>query len=161
MKMENFTRAGKIKDWKSWITTLPKAKGVYAVVYKDNFPTGEHPEFLEKGNGGFFKGLNPNVDIKTLKEKWDNNICDVLYIGKTGKNDDQNRNERTIQIRVREYMRFGEHKPAPHWGGRYIWQLKENRELEIYFMVCDNPETIESELIKKYRPFANLQGGKK
>jgi hypothetical protein len=79
----------------------------------------------------------------------------VIYIGMAT----------VLRKRLWSYMRFGEGKPVPHWGGRYIWQLADAKNL----LVCwkadfgKKPAHVESQLIREFgvtygtRPFANLR----
>jgi len=61
-------------------------------------------------------------------------------------------------------MRFGNGKPVGHWGGRLIWQLKNNQNLIICFLLLPATEPIDLEkyLILNFEskygkmPFANL-----
>ena len=161
--MQPFTYAGKIKDWKSWIDKLPKVKGVYAVTREND----ETPNFVEKGTGAFVKKdgkfVDPNVSTEELAKQWYYTNDKIMYIGRAGY--DNKPSESNIHDRVRTYMRFGNGKQAKHWGGRYIWQMEDVGEFDVWFMACDDPETKECKLINKYLPFANLDipkfGGKR
>ena len=115
------------------------------------------PEFLEQGTGGFFKKKeprNPNVSIAELRDNWVPNEA-IIYIGKAT----------SLKSRLGSYLRFGGGKFATHWGGRYIWQLKDSRELLVCWKETDeNPRVVEEEIIAQFkkehggkRPFANLQ----
>ena len=157
--MKEFAKVGKIKDWKTWIEKVPKQKGVYAVTRSNE----ETPEFLVVGKGGFFKDKDPNVSIEELSKKWYYSSHKIMYIGRAGLDDDNPKAQRsnaTLQERIKKYMRFGNKDKVGHWGGRYIWQLTDSEELDVWFRVRDNPETLESELIEKHKPFANLVKGK-
>lgn len=127
--------------------------GVYIILrLKDS-----EPEFLEQGTGGFFKKKeprNPNVSIDELRDNWVPDEA-IMYIGKAT----------SLKSRLGSYLRFGEGKFATHWGGRYIWQLKDSRELLVCWKETDeNPRIVEEEMIAQFkkehggkRPFANLQ----
>ena len=102
-------------------TAIPRTAGVYMVVY-----TGENmPEFLSRGTGGFFKGKDPNVSITELGTNWVKNTC-VVYIGKAGT---------TLRKRLNQYLKFGNGQNIGHWGGRYIWQIKNSGNL----LLCWKP----------------------
>ena len=134
-------------------TVIPSGCGVYVFFrIKD-----AEPEFLEIGTGGFYKRSapkDPNVPITELKANWveDTNI---VYIGKAT----------SLKTRLRAYLRFGEGKYSAHWGGRYIWQLKDSRDLVVCWKTTmENPRTVEERMIAEFkaahngqRPFANLQ----
>lgn len=131
-------------------SVIPSGAGVYMIIR----PTKTAPQFLTEGTGGHFKGKNPNICIDTLQKNWIDDSC-VLYIGKAT----------SLRRRLKQYIDFGDGQPVGHWGGRYIWQLKEASQL----LVCwketpeENSKEVESRLIQEFksiykmRPFANLQ----
>lgn len=132
---------------------IPSYSGVYIILrLKDS-----EPEFLEQGTGGFFKKEEqdgPNVSIDELRDNWVPNEA-IMYIGKT----------KSLNKRLGTYLRFGEGKPVSHWGGRYIWQLKDSRELLVCWKETDEiPRIVEKEMVAQFkkehggkRPFANLK----
>jgi len=158
--LEGFIKVGKIKDWKLWIDRLPKQKGVYAITRENE----ESPHFISVGTGGFYKNIDPNVPIEKLLEKWACSSHKIMYIGRANYDDGNIKSKDctvTIQKRVREYMHFGNAKQSPHRGGKYIWQMADSGELDVWYKVCNFPQTLEGELIEKYHPFANLKVGDK
>lgn len=136
-------------------SNLPKRKGVYMVLYTCD----TSPAFLSRGTGGHFKGKDPNVSPITLHGNWVEGTK-VIYIGKAGGTSHSS----TLKSRISQYLRFGQGKKASHWGGRYIWQLKEIYNLSICWKVLidQDPRTVEKNLISEFkkiyykRPFANL-----
>ena len=156
LSSEGFAGFIKITDLiKNNCSDVPLKKGIYLVVRN----TMQMPKFLAESIGGHFKQRNPTVAICTLENNWvDNSI--VLYIGKAGGGS----SSATLKSRLRQYMRFGCGEPVGHWGGRYIWQLTDHRELLICWKIVDDsePRDIEKDLIKQFvsifnkRPFANL-----
>lgn len=127
---------------------IPENKGVYIILFK-----GKYPVFLEKSSAGRYKRKNPTVSIEKLSANWIKNE-EIIYIGKAGKN---------IRKRIKQYVEFGSGKPVGHWGGRYIWQIKNPEELVVAWKETEkDPEIVESELINTFkekhdnRPFANL-----
>lgn len=136
---------------------IPKVKGVYLVIN----PDFEQTAFTEPGVGGFFKGKDPNVS----KEELERNVVPsspVVYIGKAG----SPTGKATLNSRLGQYLRFGQGKNVGHWGGRYIWQLKNHADLIYCWKVTPNedPREVEKELLSDFikqfgvRPFANLTG---
>jgi hypothetical protein len=124
--------------------------GVYLILRSPEGP----PEFLETGSGGWFKGIDPNVPLSVLEEKWMDGT-EIMYIGKSGT---------SLRKRIRTYIRFGEGAPAPHKGGRHIWQLADSRELLVCWMLLADtvdPEELEKFMIREFVekfgkfPFAN------
>ena len=149
LKNAGFKGFEKVKDLKEKHSTIPETMGVYMVVRNSS----DQPAFLKIGSGGFFKGKNPNVPIDELKRNWVEDTC-VVYIGKAT----------SLRDRLKLYIRFGSGKPAAHYGGRYIWQLKDHDDLLFCWKTLEDkdPEQYESELIEAFRniygerPFANL-----
>lgn len=137
-------------------TNVPDRKGIYFVLRNE-----EPVEFLVNSVGGHFKGKNPTVDIEKLKMNWVDNTL-VVYIGQTGGGP----SDATLSKRMKQYMKFGQGQPVGHWGGRYIWQLKDNRKLKICWksLPNDDPREIEKNLIQQFenhynkKPFANISG---
>lgn len=130
-------------------TCIPKCEGVYLVLFPENL----NVEFLTTGTGGFFKGKDPNVQASVLKENWVLK-SNIVYIGKAT----------SLKQRLKQYLQFGAGGAVGHYGGRYIWQLKNSQSLIICWKTLngDDPREIESKLIKKFTdefgklPFANL-----
>lgn len=154
MKSDNF-------DWNK----IPDFKGVYTVIRRQvGIPT-----FLpsDKGTGGWFKGKNPNVSVQTLENKWvefNDGQKQELYIGQAG----GGKSKETLRRRIRAYIRFGQKLPIAHWGGRYIWQLKDADSLEINWEEVREPleDSLEVEKRKLIEfknnhyqklPFANIR----
>ena len=161
LEKEGFTGFKTIRTLMEDRQCIPKEKGVYAVLYIKN----KVPTFISRGTGGFFKEKDPNDEIKKLQDKWIDNTH-IIYIGKAGGSDQK----ATLYKRIEQYIKFGQGKKSPHWGGRYIWQLKDSDELIISWKVLpnDEPRDIESEMIQKFKkchqnklPFANMKNGKK
>ena len=135
---------------------IPAQMGVYVILRESNTT----PTFLAEGTGGFFKGKNPNVSIDDLKSNWVENTS-IVYIGKAGSIG----STANLRTRLGQYLRFGEGANVGHWGGRYIWQLEDSRELTVCWkpLYSDDPRTIEQQMISEFkalhsgrRPFANL-----
>lgn len=133
-------------------SVIPDSMGVYMVVLPDGFSA----EYLTVGTGGHFKDRDPNVSIDELRNNWVGDTS-VVYIGKAT----------SLRKRLGQYLRFGEGCKVGHWGGRYIWQLKNSNNLLFCWKVTPgvNSKDVESMLIQKFKdshggrlPFANLQG---
>ena len=106
------------------------------------------PEFLSRGTGGFFKGKDPNVSITELGTNWVKNTC-VVYIGKAGT---------TLRKRLNQYLKFGNGQNIGHWGGRYIWQIKNSGNL----LLCWKPTPDEdpgSDRNRTHRPIQRTARG--
>lgn len=132
---------------------IPNEKGVYVVIFKQ-----DKPVFLKKNIGGHFKDKDPTISIEKIESNWISNE-EVIYIRQAGGNG----SNATLRKRLKQYIQFGSGKPVGHWGGRYIWQLKDSDNLIIAWKeTTKDPFIIESEMIDKFRekhrdrPFANL-----
>jgi len=151
-KKEGFSGFKTVEELYDDPSYIPAAKGIYLVL-ADN----SNPVFLKKGTGGFFKGKNPNVPIEILTANWVPTSL-VLYIGKAG----NVAGKATLRSRLKQYLRFGQGKNVGHWGGRYIWQLKNSQDLVICWRAEVDPRQAERSLIQtfidqhKLLPFANL-----
>lgn len=135
----------------------PAAAGVYVVMRNDD----GRPTFTTKGTGGFFNQKDPNVSIDELERNWVDDTS-IVYIGKAG----GPKSGATLRSRLRQYMEFGQGKPIGHYGGRYIWQLQDARELTVCWKVIGDkdPRDVENQMIAMFkvehggrRPFANLK----
>lgn len=150
---EGFEGFVTVKDL--WIdkSMIPKQMGVYMVLNME-----PNPEFINPGVGGFFKGKDPNVDISLLKEKYVSS--NVVYIGKAGGSS----SKATIFSRLSQYLSFGQTKNIGHFGGRFIWQLKNHKDLLFCWKLSydKEPTLLEKELLLLFKeehcklPFANL-----
>ena len=158
LKADGFQGFVKMHTLMADSSMLPEQPGVYVVLYAK----GEHPQFLAEGTGGFFKQRNPNVSLDELEANWVDN-AQIVYIGKAGTH--AKPSSVTIRSRLRQYIHFGLGQGVGHWGGRYIWQIGESRDL----LVCwkpteEEPRDVEHTMINQFRadhhdcrPFANLQ----
>lgn len=157
----NFDSIDKIKEagfqgfvtvrdlYNSGYDSIPEKGGVYLILRKSILK----PVFVAEGTGGYFKGKDPNVSIDELQRNWVEGTC-VMYIGKAN----------SLRRRLSQYMRFGHGMNVGHYGGRYIWQLADNKDLIVCWKPTENiPRSEEFSLIHEFiehygnRPFANLR----
>ena len=136
------------------ISAVPQINGVYVL-----FRTGKTSlRFLETGNGGYFRGRNPNVCVDILQS----NIVpesNIMYIGKAKKTTCSD-----LRKRVWAMLRFGTGHKSSHRGGRYVWQLEDAEQLLIAWKEIDgDAEAYEKSILIAYKakhgkyPFANLR----
>jgi hypothetical protein len=133
---------------------LPTHVGTY-VVFR---PTLDDPFFLSASPAGWFKGMDPSYhDSQLLRSKWVP-AAHVVYIGKAGPS--QNRH---LQRRIGELLRFGKGSAAAHRGGRALWHLKEVWSYSLAWKRCrSDPRGNERKLIAQFEalhgklPFANF-----
>ena len=143
-----------INELRNNINIVPTYGGVYVVLrIKESKPV-----FLDKGTGGFFKKKDPNVSISKLEAKWIDDTH-IVYIGKA-----KGSATRSLKIRLKEYMRFGQGESVAHRGGRYIWQLEDADDLIVCWKRIDSDaEQAEKQMILAFKekygkyPFANLR----
>jgi hypothetical protein len=155
LKMRGFSGFIKISELKIDSSFIPKLKGVYLILRPEN----SRVEIIEIGTGGFFKGKNPNVLIKELQRSWIEE-SKIIYIGKAGGTN----SNATLQSRLIQYLNFGKGKNIGHWGGRYIWQIKDIDDYLICWKVLpeEDPRSFEIKLLETFKqkynvlPFANL-----
>lgn len=128
---------------------IPPSPGVYVVLRLSETP----PVFLDKNESWPFRG-DPTVDQSVLSDSWVVG-SPAVYIGKAT----------TLRSRIGAYRRHGTGGHAKHWGGRYIWQLADHRELLVCWRASaevEEADAIETDLIADFRtqygsrPFANL-----
>jgi hypothetical protein len=155
IKKSGFEGFKKISELKVNSTLIPKVKGVYLLLRPDS----RKVEFIEIGTGGFFKDKNPNVATSELINRWVED-AQIIYIGKAG---GANR-DATLNSRLKQYLNFGQEKKVGHWGGRYIWQIKNIDD----YIICwkelpdDEPRDIEIDLLEMFKerffrlPYANI-----
>lgn len=154
MPKMNFKGGITINELNKNPNVIPDKIGVYKVLFK-----GSKPTFLEKGTCGRFKDREPNVSVDLLKANWVDG-AETIYIGKAG----SLTGKATLRKRIKQYLKIGQGQKVGHWGGRFIWQIKNSEDL--IFCWCETPDLepseIESELINEFRnkfgkrPFANL-----
>ena len=156
IKQQGFKGFKTVKELWENKKDIPKKMGVYLVI-DTNF---ESTDFINPGVGGFFKGKDPNVQISDLKLNFVSN-SQVVYIGKAG----GSTVKATLHSRLGQYLSFGQTKNIGHYGGRFIWQIKEHQNLVFCWKETPNeePVKVERDLINQFRnqfgklPYANLK----
>ena len=151
VKKEGFMDFNKISELRTGDRKIPQIPGVYFVLN----PNNENAEFLEVGSGGHFKGRNPNVPIAELKFKHVKNTV-LVYIGKAD----------NLGKRIGQLLKFGRGMNVGHYGGRYLWQLKNHEDLVICYIpsFSEDPRELEKKYIRDFekqygkKPFANIKG---
>jgi len=131
---------------------LPHASGIYVALLDPPTPV----QFLTRSVGGHFKDKDPTVREDVLRQKYIAG-CVTQYIGRAT----------TLDQRVPQLARFGRGEPVGHWGGRYLWQLPEHRNLRVAWRLEADPAQAEADLLDEFEttygqlPFANLMRGRR
>ena len=152
-----------IKEFKfkkcNW-NDAPLIGGVYIVIYKKS----GIPIFKNPGSGPkIWHERVVNVPEDKLINKWvdfKNGEDRIIYIGKA----DGSGYTSTLSYRINLYKLFGSGRNVSHYGGRYIWQIANKNDLEVYYKEVKNPRSEENKLLLSFRkehdqklPFANLK----
>jgi hypothetical protein len=140
-------------DLPSHLHAVDAAAGGVYVVYRD---TLQPPKWLDRSPAGTWRG-DPSVARETLVANWVDG-ANVVNIGKA--------KHHQLRSRLRAYCSFGAGGQGRHYGGRYIWQLKESADLLVAWQAISDPaidtREVEKSLIAAFRaaygkrPFANL-----
>ncbi len=135
---------------------LPNAMGVYALLRESSDP----PEFLVKSVAPVYRGQDPTRPIDELQRRWVPG-AHVLYFGRA-----RGPGVRSLlRQRVKRYLRFGHGRVVGHWGGRFVWQLRDHVTLRVTWKSTgtEDPAPLEARLQFAFRdhygalPFANLK----
>jgi hypothetical protein len=136
--------------------SLPNEPGVYAMIRESLAP----PEFLVKSVAPVYRSQDPTQPIETLSEHWVTG-AQVLYLGRA-----RGPGVRSLlRQRVKRYLRFGNGRVVGHWGGRFVWQLRDHAALRVAWKTtaAEDAGPTESRLQILFRerhgalPFANLR----
>jgi len=135
---------------------LPNEPGVYAII-RESLAA---PEFLLNSVAPIYRGQSPTQPIATLNERWVPG-AQVLYFGRA-----RGPGVRSLlRQRVKRLLRFGNGRVVGHWGGRFIWQLRDHAAFRVAWKTthAEDADPTEARLQNLFReyygalPFANLQ----
>lgn len=142
IKIEKYGNFATLEELASNFNMLEKLPAVYSVFYK-----GDKPEFLAMGTGAYFKGENPNVSIEELEENWVQGAQEI-YIGGT----------KNIRDRLSKLIKFGNGQDVGHKGGRYIWQIADQKKLVIAWKYVEEGKhfAVKKELIQEFEQFHGM-----
>lgn len=162
LKAEGFLGFINLRSLSLCCSNVPNERGVYIVLYFGR----NCPEFVPQGVGGLFKGKDPNKPVSELEKRWIPGVI-AIYIGQAGGMIKGKWSEQTLNNRISTYIKFGQKQPVPHWGGRYIWQIRNYQDLVLCWKPLPNKvkdaKQIENQMIQEFksiygkRPFANLR----
>ncbi|WP_241003000.1 hypothetical protein [Streptomyces sp. CB01881] len=149
-----FGEPGELSD-----SEVPTEAGIHVVLR----PTASRPEFLPVSTAGHFRGRDPSVAVEVLRAAWVED-AGILYVGKASAG---RTGRRGLRKRLDEYRRHGAGQAVGHWGGRYIWQLRDSAALLVAWRPTaeQDPGDAEAGLIAEFmevhgaRPFANRNRG--
>lgn len=139
------------------LKNIPRCRGIYKVYLPNNFIV----KFRADSDAPYTRNQLKTVD--TLEDKW-NKICKypgyedgLVYIGKST----------NLRRRLSEFVRTGYGEAINHYGGSAVFQLENNKQLEISIYQCENCEEQEAAEIdayvyyRKVLPLANWSKGNK
>jgi len=135
---------------------LPNEPGVYAIVRESLDP----PAFLTKSVAPIYRHEDPTRPVDELTERWVPG-AQLLYLGGARGPGVRSR----LRQRVKRYLRFGHGRVVGHWGGRFVWQLRDHGTLRVAWKATgdEDPAMVEAWLQARFRehygvlPFANLE----
>jgi len=135
---------------------LPNQRGVYAVLRESPWP----PEFVPRSTAPAYRGVDPSRPIAELEARWVPG-AQVLYFGRACGPGVRS----LLRQRVKRFMRFGHGRVVGHWGGRFVWQLRDHAGLVVAWKPTPeaDPAQVEASLqagfVRHYgvMPFANLK----
>lgn len=168
--LESANTIGNLKN-EDEINKISKSKGIYFVC-KNGIEVNEFyspKDKVKKNSKGkdilWYKiDINEDMPGKTLNQCLvEIGETEILYIGKT---------KRELRTRIKEYIQYGdfENKKANrHAGGRAIWQISKEDDINnlvFCWIEIKEPEKAEKYLIENYknqhngqRPLANQKNG--
>jgi len=129
---------------------------VYALFRESVAP----PEFMARSSAPQFRGENPSVAPAELNERWVSG-AQILYFGRA-----RGPGVRSLlKQRVKRFLRFGHGRVVAHWGGRFVWQLRDASALRVAWKITgdQDPMRTEGRLQKRFLerygrpPFANVE----
>ena len=135
---------------------LPNERGVYAILRDSPAP----PEFMVRSNAPVYRGGDPSRPVDELAQRWVPG-AEVLYFGRACGPGVRS----LLKQRIKRFLRFGNGRVVGHWGGRFIWQLRDHAALRVAWQPTRDadPAQVEASLqaafVERYGgfPFANLK----
>ena len=135
---------------------LPNEPGVYAIVRESLDP----PEFLTRSVAPSYRRQDPTRPVDELQQRWVPG-AQVLYFGRACGPGVRS----LLRQRVKRYLRFGHGRVVGHWGGRFVWQLRDHGTLRVAWKPtgAEDPAMVEARLQARFRehygvlPFANVK----
>lgn len=136
---------------------VPNERGVYAV-FRDHTP--EPPAFLPRSTAPEWRGQDPSRPIEELTERWVPG-AEILFVGVARGPGVRSR----LKQRVKRFLRFGHGKVVGHWGGRFVWQLRDHAALRVAWKATGDADPLDlaDELRAAFRerygvlPFADAE----
>jgi hypothetical protein len=150
-----FLRAGQLHDRRC--EGVPNERGVYAILRDSPSP----PVFMARSTAPIYRGVDPSRPIEELEARWVSG-AEVLYFGRA-----RGPGVRSLlKQRIKRLLRFGHGRVVGHWGGRFLWQLRDHGALLVAWKPTgeDDPARVEASLLAGFvarygaLPFANLEG---
>jgi len=115
---------------------------------------------MARSTAPIYRGVDPSRPIEELEARWVHG-AQVLYFGRA-----RGPGVRSLlKQRIKRLLRFGHGRVVGHWGGRFLWQLRNHGALVVAWKPTGeaDPAVVEAALlaafVARYRalPFANLE----
>ncbi len=134
---------------------VPDERGVYVLVRDSVAPA----EFMVRSTAPVWRGEDPTRPIDELQQRWVLG-AQLLYVGRAAGTGVRGR----LHQRIKRLLRFGHGKVVAHWGGRFVWQLRDHAGVRVAWKPCDDPAAECARLLARFTghygvpPFANEAG---
>src|SRR5205085_12113439 len=134
---------------------IPNECGVYAIVRE----TADAPEFT-RSSAPVWRRMDPGVAVDELEKHWVPNV-ELVYLGLASGTGVRSK----LKQRVKRMLRFGHGKVVAHWGGRFVWQLRDRTALRVAWKPAslEDAARLDAELREQFvrrhgrLPFANVE----
>jgi len=121
---------------------VPQKSGLYFVVVPEGFAV----EFTDDTTAIHeYKGQTMLYPSALLEKGFRQTDRKVLYIGKAS-------GERNaLRQRILQLVRYAYGEVENHRGGRALWQIRDNKNLLVGYIPCDDATTAEQSVLNEYR----------
>jgi hypothetical protein len=128
------------------LANIPNEEGIYVVMAPDDFEIT-----FSDGTSAItsYNGKNMLYTGQTLREKFERSDQRILYIGQASGEDNK------LKDRIEQLIKYGYNQSGfnanNHRGGRAIWQINNNRKLQLGYLAIDCAQSKEKMWLVKYK----------